>query len=190
VPFTPRGTRSSTRLSQGRSDSTAVPRPSPVEASRGPEHRKTDERDPLGVNSLHSAKAPPTQLTPAPLERKGHQQCETKKERCWNARTNAHICHCQWKVWLTDSYPKVQPRFEEAPLRAWCLLCRLLGCEANLGNPGLAHRLSCHLGHGAELVYFCFGLLNSQAVRYSEEGWLYSRLIIGPVSQEGKLKLR
>ena len=59
-----------TRTGQGRSDSTAARRPSPAEASRGPKRRKT---------SLPHARARPTRLAPAPLEKKGTNNAKLRR---------------------------------------------------------------------------------------------------------------
>jgi hypothetical protein len=54
-----------------RSDLTASPHPSSVEASRGPKRRKTDEHGSLGVNGFPRTGAHTTPLAPAHLEEKG-----------------------------------------------------------------------------------------------------------------------
>lgn len=52
-------------------DSTASSRPSLVEASRGPKRRRTDDREPLGIDSLPRARAHPARIAPTPLEKHG-----------------------------------------------------------------------------------------------------------------------
>ena len=76
------------RIGQGR-DSTASLHPSPVEASRGPKRRKTDDHDPLGIDSLPRAKAHPTRLAPAPHEKKctSNVKLRGKMLECENKRS-------------------------------------------------------------------------------------------------------